>query len=297
MVLTINHFTVPSVDLDFAAVTATDILPLLTTELANWIAIVNNNVASGTTASGIAYTGNANKQLTLLKDYTDNTGATRGWVMQCGYGDGVNSFIWAMLFDVSTSTGNLADYFVLDFSDWTDDGSNNGYGDFSNVVASDTSVSWYNTNSNSDFLVAFSADPGQEFFALGWYHRIGSLTNFSDWWMLSKDHNDNWFWVGLDATGLTGLYQQSAAYNPVPLNILEPAFDTDRISFPIFANTTPGNAAFGYSGGDTIDLQCIASHPQIRTCRGTEMSFGGFLTNGTDQYYGLAHYYLVLKAD
>ena len=285
MPVSIEHFTAPSANYNWLDQSPGGIFSLLAAKFSGWVADCNANP------------GNANKQIAILKDHLSAADDTyRGWVVQAGNGDGVNSFIWAFLQETELiNDARAGNYYVVNAPDWADDGGNGGYGTFSNIVAISTSIGWYTSASNSDFIIAYSSDPTQEFFALGWYHRNGAISTYSDWWLFSKDQDDRWFWVGTDATTPFGGRQRSP-YSLIRLDTIDPSPEASFLVRPRFRTSSSILSGITNSG-DKIDAVCYPAHPQIWCADDTELSFGGLLTNGVSSYYGLAYYYLVVEAD
>ena len=287
MTVNVSHHTVPLADLNWGSQDVGEILPILTIEFETWIAACNLN------------SGNANKQITLEKKYSDAIDNTyRGFVVRAGHGDGVNSFIWAFLQETDVASGgSVGNYYVVDSANWTDDGSSNGgYGAFSSPVATSGSIGWYNTGSDSDFFIASSLDVSQEFFLLAWNHKAGSSTVYRDAICLYKDENNRWSWVGLEGTDVHGVYQQ-ATYQLIELDVVEDSTDAQTLMRGFFRSNDTNFAGQGSSPGDKVDVSSRPAHPQIWMALTNQVGWGGRLTNGTLNFYGISERYFVIEAD
>lgn len=285
MVVTDKYFSAPIADYDWNGTTASDIMPILQVELEAWIASCNSNG------------GNINKQLTLLKGYADNTGNTRGWVIQCGYGDGTNNFVFAFLQNTAaTNSTSAGSYRILDDANYTNDSGNNGYGTFGSTLFTTSSVGWYTSGTASDFIVAYSSDANQEFFSMGWNHQNGGAS-YQDGFIIFKDQNDRWGVITCDSSSVKGVYQQNTSYNLIEVDRITDSFDSGYLMRGRFLPFSSAMTGLGFSPGNKVDVASYFAHPQLYVCDGVDFRLGGHLTDGTNNFFGLMQYYFVLEQD
>jgi len=158
--------------------TATDALPSVEAELDAWITTVNGNAS------------NVGRQVTKERGYADSTTANyASLVISCGANS--NTAKGYMSYGCLGGTTAKKNYVG---NAYTDDTSNGGYGTVSGGP-SDTSVSWYTSGQEANFLIVTGVVDGEEYFCFG--PTIGATPNYSymDGFFISKATDGEWFMV------------------------------------------------------------------------------------------------------
>jgi hypothetical protein len=242
-----------------------------------WIAAVNaNNV-------------NASKQVTSLRNPLSSTGTRVGWVLRFAGGTQpgfIMHFASQIASGFSTSGARCE---LLAISGWTDNATNDGYGGITSVVSLDTGIGWYISGASAEFIIASSADPGEEFFILGW--NMANSSNYRDVIAIFKDKNGNWAAAGDDGGIIFGIVQNST----LGLQAI-----TTQQSNPI---SSPANLAKlcliangTYTGGqDASNRLVYPAHPKLWFASSSSFGFGGYYAANNRTFLGISQFFWVVE--
>lgn len=172
-----------SASYDWFGVTASDALPSVEAELDAWIATVNGNAS------------NVGRQVTKERGYADSTTANYGGlVISCGAnGNAAKGYMGYGCYGSTTSRrAYVGDTF-------TDDTSNGGYGAISGG-RSDTSIAWYTSGQEANFLIVTGVVDGEEYFSFGPSFGVSPSTSYMDGFLIAKATDGEWFMVTTDGS-------------------------------------------------------------------------------------------------
>jgi len=234
-----------------------------------WVAAVN--------ASGV----NASKQVTVLRDPLDSIGTRVGWVIRFtdGTQPGFMLHFASTIASGNTTSGARAELFPI--SGWTDNTTNDGYGAITNVVSSDTSIGWYISGSQAEFILASSADAGQEFFILGW--NMANSTSYRDVIAIFKDTNGNWAAEGDDGGTRYGIIQNTQLGSLQAISSIQATPIASHLAKLAFI------AAGTYSGGtNASDRLVYPAHPKLWMASTTAFGFGSYYTANSREFFGIS---------
>ena len=167
---------------DLSDQTATGPMGQMDTVFKAWVSAVN------------AHASNSSKQITVLKDYTDSSGASYiGHVFSFESG-GQTAYVR----DTRrlTTSSNARSIYVID--NWTDDGSLDGYGSMSTSSTPNARINDLHTHEytgvDADFYLAYDSTEGEEFFC--WGQKTGTGINTQGTVCIFKDQHGEWIiWV------------------------------------------------------------------------------------------------------
>jgi hypothetical protein len=249
------------------------------TKLNAWIAAVNaNNV-------------NASKQVTALRNPLSSTGTRVGWVLR--FADGTQpGFMMHFASQIASSfstSGARCELFAI--SGWTDNATNDGYGGITSVVSLDTSIGWYISGGSAEFIIASSADPGEEFFILGW--NMANSFNYRDVIAIFKDKNGNWAAAGDDGGVVFGIVQNPTLGLQAITSVQSPPNLTSSPSILaklcLLANGT-------YTGGqDASNRLVYPAHPKLWLSNGVLLNFGGYYAANNRIFLGISQYWWAVE--
>jgi hypothetical protein len=237
-----------------------------------WIAAVNANSV------------NASKQVTALKNPLSSTGTRVGWVIRFADGTqpGFMLHFASQIASGNTTSGARCELFPI--SGWTDNDTNDGYGGIASVVSSDTSIGWYISGAAAEFIIASSADSGEEFFILGW--NMANNTAYRDVIAIFKDTNGNWAVEADDGGGAAGT-RFGIVQNPdLALQAI-----TSIQAIPITSTLTKLCFIAGgtYTGGQNASNRLVyPAHPKLWIASGTVFNFGGYYTANNRIFFGIS---------
>lgn len=249
----------------------------INTKLNAWITAVNANSV------------NASKQVTALRNPLSSTGTRVGWVLR--FADGTQpGFMMHFASQIASSfstSGARCELFPI--SGWTDNATNDGYGGITSVVSSDTSIGWYISGVAAEFIVASSADPGQEFFILGW--NMANSTAYRDVIAVFKDKNGNWAAAGDDGGTIFGIVQ-----NPTLGLQAITTLQSTPISSPSHLAKLCFIANGTYTGGqDASNRLVYPAHPKLWLASFTAFNFGGYYAANSRIFLGISQNYWVVE--
>lgn len=239
----------------------------INSKLDAWVDAVN--------ANGV----NSSKQVTVLRDPLDSTGNRVGWVIR--FADGTQpGFMLHFASNIASgnsTSGARAELFPI--SGWTDNTTNDGYGGIAGVVSSDTSIGWYISGVQAEFIIASSIDAGQEFFILGW--NMANNASYRDSIAIFKDINGNWAVVGDDTGTKYGIVQNTQLGSLQAISSIQ--------SVPISSHLCKLAFIAGgtYSGGtDASDRLVYPAHPKLWMA--SSFGFGAFYSANSRQFFGIS---------
>jgi len=167
-----------SASYDWFGTAATDALPSVEAELDAWITTVNGNPS------------NAGRSITKERGYADSTTANyAALVISCGANSNTaKGYMSYGCFGGTTARKNYVG------NAYTDDTSNGGYGVVSGGP-SDTSVSWYTSGQEANFLIVTGVVDGEEYFCFGPSFGTSPSYNYMDGFFIAKATDGEWFMV------------------------------------------------------------------------------------------------------
>ena len=172
-----------SASYDWTGTAATDALPSVEAELDAWITAVNGNAS------------NTGRQITKERGYADSTTANyHGLVVSAGANNNAAKGYLGFGTYGSATTKRL---YAGDT--YADDTTNGGYGTISGGT-SDTSVSWYSSGQEANFLIISDTTDGQEFFLWGVSMPATPNTAYSDGFFIMKCADGEWSMFANDAS-------------------------------------------------------------------------------------------------
>ena len=172
-----------SASYDWFGTSATDALPSLEAELDAWITAVNGNAS------------NSGRQVTKERGYADSTTANyAGLVLSCGANG--NASKGYLSYGTYGSTSSKRIYSGDTFAD---DTSNGGYGTISGGT-SDTSVSWYTSGQEANWMLVYDTTDGQEFFSFGPTFGSTPSSTYQDGFFIFKCTDGEWSMVSNDGS-------------------------------------------------------------------------------------------------
>lgn len=307
MAVTLLYRAFPQAVYDWGSVDPSSASMQINAALESWVAACNGNP------------GNTLKQLTIHKKPTDgtNTGTVgptgdnegvsrnrRGWVIQANNTatKGLVIYFVAARFAEQFENQDRTEFFITNIENWANISSvAQGYGVISNPVtgytaSSGTSFNYINRSTSAQFIVAYSSDPGQEFFTIG---IKGSATNFaySLCWILYKDNTNNWGSNLINNNGNTQtgcMWLENALYG----NIWWIGNGTTSGTRLTSVTVTTGNNLNGVSNGANSPnpYRQIANPNVFMTDVGnTRFDFGGELIVNSRKFYGVHSHWLVVE--
>ena len=171
-----------SASYDWFGTTATDALPSLEAELDAWITAVNGNAS------------NSGRQVTKERGYADSTATNYGaLVLSCGANGNASKgyFSWGCYGSTSSKQIRLGPTYA-------DDTTNGGYGAVSGGP-SDTSVSWYGSGQEANWLLVYDSTDGQEYFSFGPAFGTSPNTAYQDGFFIFKGTDGEWSMTSNDS--------------------------------------------------------------------------------------------------
>lgn len=171
-----------SASYDWFGTTATDALPSLEAELDAWITAVNGNAS------------NSGRQVTKERGYADSTTTNYGaLVLSCGANGNTAKgyFSWGCYGSTSSKQIRLGPTYA-------DDTTNGGYGTVSGGPT-DTSVSWFTSGQEPNWLLVYDTTDGQEYFCFGPMFSTHS-TAYQDGFFIFKGTDGEWSMTTQDST-------------------------------------------------------------------------------------------------
>lgn len=245
-------------------------------KLNSWITAVNANSV------------NASKQVTALRNPLSSTGTRVGWVIQFADGTqpGFMLHFASQIASGNSTSGARCELFPI--SGWTNNATNDGYGGIANAVSFDAAIGWYISGVAAEFIVASSADSGQEFFILGW--NMANSTSYRDVIAIFKDTNGNWAVEGDDGGGtIFGIVQNPDLGLQAITSIQTIPVASTLAKLCFIAN---GN----YTGGqDASNRLVYPAHPKLWLASGTAFNFGGYYAANNRIFLGVSQYYWVVE--
>jgi len=164
-----------SASYNWAGTAATDALPSLEAELDAWITAVNGNAS------------NTGRQITKERGYADSTTANyHGLVISAGAN---NNTAKGYLGFGTYGTATTKKLYAGDT--YADNTTNGGYGTISGGVI-DTTVSWYSSGQEANFLIIYDTTDGEEFFLFGPSMPANPTTNYSEGFYIMKCTDGEW---------------------------------------------------------------------------------------------------------
>jgi len=255
-----------------ANATSTGLSYAINQKLRDWIAVVNANGS------------NATKQIEMWKDETDATGTTyQGMVLKIGWDVGVDDLWYFGVYGTNSNHNGQASM------DWNDNGSNGGYGSYSNASTS----GWFTVDSMSkvltgsydiDLYITYDTTNGQEFFAWSWGANASST--YADAVMIFKTNYGDWaVWFN------DSLAFSTATYSP--------GLDTLNVtpsSISVPKNTKANSAVSDTNGYMTRFASVIISTTGIAGRSQPIMYCANPYVGAYDTVSGLAGYYYIINS-
>lgn len=237
-------------------------------KLNSWITAVNANSV------------NASKQVTALRNPLSSTGTRVGWVIRFADGTqpGFMLHFASQIASGNSTSGARCELFPI--SGWTDNATNDGYGGIANAVSFDLSLGWCISGLAAEFIVASSADSGQEFFILGW--NMANNTAFRDVVAIFKDTNGNWAVEGDDGGGRFGIVQNPDLGLQAITTIQAIPIASTLAKLCFIANGTYGG------GTDGSNRLVYPAHPKLWFASGSAFNFGGYYTANNRIFFGIS---------
>lgn len=260
---------------DWKSLDSTNAPLQINAKLNTWVAACNANVV------------NESKQITVERDPSSSTGTRTGWVIRFNddVGPGFMLHFASQLTSGNSTSGARCQLFEQ--SGWTDNTANDGYGGITNVISSDITIGWYMSATASEFIIAQSTDPGEEFFILGWNQANSNA--YRDVIAIFKDTNGRWAVECDDGGSRFGVVQN-------------PEFELQAITgiqaMPITLHLA--RLAFisngAYTGGtDASNRLVYPAHPKIWMANGTNFNFGGYYTANSREFLGVSQFDWVIE--
>jgi hypothetical protein len=248
----------------------------INSNLDTWVAAVN--------ANGV----NASKQVTVLRDPLDSIGTRVGWVIRFtdGTQPGFMLHFASTIASGNTTSGARAELFPI--SGWTDNTTNDGYGAIASVVSSDITIGWYISGGQAEFIIASSADSGQEFFILGW--NMANNTAYRDVIAIFKDTNGNWAVEGDDGGTRYGIVQNAQLGSLQAITSIQATPISGHLCKLAFI------AAGTYSGGTDASSRLVyPAHPKLWMASATAFGFGTSYAANSRQFFGISQFDWVVE--
>lgn len=162
---------------------ATDALPSLEAELDAWITAVNGNAS------------NSGRQVTKERGYADSTTANyAGLVISCGANGNADKGYMSYMTAGSTTIKR-----VYTGGTYVDDTSNGGYGTISGGP-SDTSISWYTSGQEANWMLVYDTTDGQEYFSFGPVLGASNNNSYQEGFFIFKCTDGEWSMTSNDGS-------------------------------------------------------------------------------------------------
>jgi hypothetical protein len=279
MPVVIEYQNFPTLGYDWTSNNAASAPLQIDVKLKAWVAAVNAN------------SGNSAKQITVLRDIASSTGTRRGWLLR--FTDGVGpGFIFQFANTIAAgNSGGGARCDVCPQSGWTNNTDNDGYGAITSQLFIESSIGWYMSGTQAEFIIASSADANQEFFILGW--NMANSTSYRDCLAFFKDTNNRW--VGFIArSSLRRGCVQNPELGLQSFSGIQSAPITSPAQLVKLCFT--GNTGTYSPGTDSTNLLVYPAHPKLwMSSSATSFNFGGYYAANGRVFFGLAQYDWVLE--
>jgi hypothetical protein len=162
---------------------ATDALPSLEAELDAWITAVNGNAS------------NSGRQVTKERGYADSTTANyAGLVISCGANGNTDKGYMSYM-----TSGGTTSKRVVTGGTYVDDTSLGGYGTISGGFF-DTSISWYTSGQEANWMLVYGTTDGQEYFSFGPSFGVSPSTTYQDGFFIFKGTDGEWSMTSNDGS-------------------------------------------------------------------------------------------------
>lgn len=239
------------------------------TVLDNWISLINLNPSQ------------SGKPVTKLKGAANSTTANyRGFVVKLP-GQTTATDLVVRFISVSSITLSMAGMQGSVYGNG--DTTYGGYGP--NTTVQNEAVDWKNTATTSaDFLIAYDVTDGKEFFAISW--NIDNTSATMDSFLIAKDHNGQWLFIGFDGTTATGVAVDTQTSTLLAVgSVSAEAPSTNFLGILQLSSTT----TTGLTNMQVVDRIWYIDNPNILFLN-TSTSFAQYANIGLDSWIRMNYY-------